>query len=189
MIEIRSFRRVFELERRIYAIDRLRLNPTGVPLRGCVYVVALLAGAQVCTRLPLLDLVARIGTPYLWNVLLPLIAGAGLAMVRVEGRTFHLTALAGTRLLRDGRRLTTLRRGSSVGAHWHPPALVLLADGSEARMRRLRYRGPGSVLVTVAHEPPDGHGVLRGQAGGAPPRWPRLVAVEPGASLTTRPAA
>ena len=34
MIEIRSYRRVFDLERRIYSIDRVRLNPGGVPVRG-----------------------------------------------------------------------------------------------------------------------------------------------------------
>jgi hypothetical protein len=33
-MEIRSFRRVFDLERRIYRVDRLRLNPGGIPVRG-----------------------------------------------------------------------------------------------------------------------------------------------------------
>ncbi len=28
----------------------------------------------------------------------------------------------------------------------------MLPDGSEKKMRRLRYTGPGAVLVTVAHE-------------------------------------
>ena len=28
----------------------------------------------------------------------------------------------------------------------------MLPDGSDARMRRLRYTGPGAVLVSVAHE-------------------------------------
>ena len=36
-IEIRSYRAVFDLERRIYRVDRLRLNPGGVPVRGVVY--------------------------------------------------------------------------------------------------------------------------------------------------------
>ena len=42
-MEIRSYRAVFDLERRIYRIDRLRLNPAGVPVRGIVYFLALLA--------------------------------------------------------------------------------------------------------------------------------------------------
>ena len=37
MMEIRSYRRVFDLERRVYSVDRLRLNPSGVPVRGIVY--------------------------------------------------------------------------------------------------------------------------------------------------------
>ncbi len=43
MIEIRSYRRVFDLERRIYSVDQLRLNPGGVPVRGVLYFLALLA--------------------------------------------------------------------------------------------------------------------------------------------------
>ena len=43
MIEIRSYRRVFDLERRVYSVDRLRLNPGGVPVRGIVYLLAILA--------------------------------------------------------------------------------------------------------------------------------------------------
>lgn len=35
---------------------------------------------------------------------------------------------------------------------WQPPAMVLLPDGSDARMRRLRFTGPGAVLVAVEHE-------------------------------------
>ena len=35
-IEVRSYRTVFDLERRLYRIDRLRLNPGGVPVRGIV---------------------------------------------------------------------------------------------------------------------------------------------------------
>jgi hypothetical protein len=35
-MDIRSYRAVFDLERRIYRIDRLRLNPSGVPVRGVI---------------------------------------------------------------------------------------------------------------------------------------------------------
>ncbi len=44
MIEIRSYRAVFDLERRIYRVDQLRLNPGGIPVRGVVYFLAILAG-------------------------------------------------------------------------------------------------------------------------------------------------
>ncbi len=51
-MEIRSYRAVFDLERRIYRVDRLRLNPGGVPVRGVVYFLALLATVLVVGRMP-----------------------------------------------------------------------------------------------------------------------------------------
>ncbi len=36
----------------------------------------------------------------------------------------------------------------------------MLPDGSDAGMRRLRYTGPGAVLVAVAHERVEGSGPL-----------------------------
>ena len=38
----------------------------------------------------------------------------------------------------------------------------MLPDGSDGRMRRLRYTGPGAVLVTAAHERVEGRGLLGG---------------------------
>ena len=58
-MEIRSYRRVFDLERRIYRIDHLRLNPSGVPVRGVVYFLALLAGVLLAARLPGAGVLAR----------------------------------------------------------------------------------------------------------------------------------
>ena len=36
-------------------------------------------------------------------------------------------------------------------ARWCPEDIVLLPDGSDARMRRLHYRGPGAVLIRREH--------------------------------------
>ena len=52
-MEIRSYRRVFDLERRIYRVDRLRLNPGGVPVRGVVYFLVILVGDPDRRGLPL----------------------------------------------------------------------------------------------------------------------------------------
>ncbi len=38
----------------------------------------------------------------------------------------------------------------------------MLPDGSEEKMRRLRYTGPGAVLVTAAHEQIESSGPLGG---------------------------
>ncbi len=151
MIEIRSYRRVFDLERRIYRIDRLRLNPGGVPVRGVVYFLAIIAVVTLMAQLPLAGTVAGL-LPWLpREVVLPAATAAVLSVIRLEGRPFHLAAQA---LLLYGwrpRRLVGLHRPTSAG-RWYPPDIVLLPDGSDSRMRHLRYRGPGAVLISVEHQ-------------------------------------
>jgi hypothetical protein len=86
--------------------------------------------------------------------------GAGdvvLTAIRIEGRPFLVAARALVRYRIGSRRLAGLRpcgRGScSVpGGRWRPEEVLMLPDGSDSTMRRLRYTGPGAVLVAVAHE-------------------------------------
>jgi hypothetical protein len=163
-MDVRSYRRVFDLERRIYRVDRLRLNPAGIPVRGIVYFVVILGLALLVARVPLVALVAD-GLPwYLRDVALPAGCAALLTVIRIEGRPFHLAAQALLRHRAGGRRLACLRPcGPSScafpGARWVPERIVMLPDGSEGHLRRLRYTGPGAVLVAVAH-----HRQLRGGA-------------------------
>ena len=152
MIEIRSYRRVFDLERRIYRVDRLRLNPGGVPVRGVVYFVAILAFVTLVAELPLLGAGERLLPWYLRELALPAALATVLAVVRVEGRPFHLAAQALARYWAGPRRLVGLRRNGISAGRWDPPGIVLLPDGSDSRMRRLRYTGPGAVLISVEHE-------------------------------------
>jgi len=151
-MEIRSYRSVFDLERRIYSVDRLRLNPGGVPVRGVVYFLALAVCALAAARLPLAGALARALPWYLRDLALPCIGATLLGLVRLEGRTFHHAAQALLRHRASPRRLSGVHRLSTVGRVWHPPDLVLLPDGSEPALRRLRYTGPGAVLVAVEHE-------------------------------------
>ncbi len=156
-IEIRSYRSVFDLERRIYRIDRLRLNPGGVPVRGAVYFIVLLLAALLASAVPLLGLGVRALPWYLRELALPAGAAVLLTAIRIEGRPFHQGARAMARYAVGPRRLVGMRaRGrlarSAPGRRWRPPEVLLLPDGSDARLRRLRYRGPGAVLVAVAHE-------------------------------------
>lgn len=151
MIEIRSFRRVFDLERRIYSVDRLRLNPGGVPVRGVVYFLALLLAALIFGGLPLLGATVRATPWYGRDLLAPGATAAVLSIVRVDGRTFHLAAQA---LLRFGweRGLSIgLRGGTGEGERWIPQPITILPDGSDGVLRRLRYTGPGAVLILVEH--------------------------------------
>lgn len=165
MTEIRSYRTVFELERRIYRVDRLRLNPGGIPVRGLVYFLVLLTGGLVVAHLPVLGAVARALPWYVFDVALPAVSASLLTMVRIEGRPFHVAVQA---LLRHGcgpRQLVGWRacRASDCTAAvagrsgWWPPDILFLPDGSDRVIRRLRYRGSGAVLVSVDHglEAPD----------------------------------
>jgi hypothetical protein len=152
VIEIRSYRRVFDLERRIYSVDRLRLNPAGVPVRGVMYFLAVLSASVIAGSLPLLGGLAGKLPWYLRDIALPGAGATVLSVIRLEGRSFHLAAQALLRYWAGPRRLAGIRRCAAVGERWRPQEIVLLPDGSDHRMRRLRYTGPGAVLVSVEHE-------------------------------------
>ena len=59
LMEIHSYRRVFDLERRVYSVDRLRLNPSGVPVRGIVYFLAVVAGGARLLERPVFGAAVR----------------------------------------------------------------------------------------------------------------------------------
>ncbi len=149
---IRSFRRVFELERRIYRIDNLRLNPGGVPVRALGYFLILALGCLLAARVPLLGYPLARAPWYLRDLALPALAAAGVAALRVDGRPGHLAVSAivrgrlGPRYLIGGR----VRRGQR--ARWWPPDVVLLADAADGRPRRMRGAGPGEVTILAEHD-------------------------------------
>lgn len=151
MIEIRSYRRVFDLERRIYRLDRLRLNPSGIPVRGVVYAIALLILSTLSSRLPMLGGLAK-GVPwYIRDVAIPCAGAACLTAIRVEGRNWGTAAWALARFGRAPRRLAALRPTDANRGWWLPEPLLMLLDGSE-RACRVRYRGPGVVRIAVEHQ-------------------------------------
>jgi hypothetical protein len=161
-MEIRSYRAVFDLERRIYRVDQLRLNPGGIPVRGVIYFLAILLGALIAGGLPLFGEVVR-GLPwYLRDLALPLASATVLSAIRIEGRPFHLAAYALLRYRAGPRRLAGARPCGALGERWHPRELLMLPDGSDGRMRRLRYTGPGAVLVVAAHERVESRGLIVG---------------------------
>jgi hypothetical protein len=146
-IEVRSYRAVFDLERRIYRVDRLRLNPGGVPVRGVVYCLAILACLALAGALPLLGTAVRALPWYVRDLILPAGLAALLTMIRVEGRPFHLAAAALLRHLFGPHQLAGLRPVPRDRV-WHPEELLILPDGSDRRPRRLCYSGPGAVRMT-----------------------------------------
>lgn len=150
-MEIRSYNAVFALERRIYRVDRVRLNPSGVPVRGVVYFVALMLFGLVLAGLPVLGAVLRLVPWYMRAIALPGGLAALLAILRVDGRAFHLAAAAVLRDARLPRALHGAGRPVTTPRRWRPNPLLCLPDGSDARMRRMRYSGPGTIVVSSAH--------------------------------------
>lgn len=151
MIEIRSYRRVFDLERRIYSVERFRLNPAGIPVRGIVYFLGAVAATLTVSAMPVLGAVTRPIAWYVRDLVLPGAAATFLCVIRIDGRTFHLAARGMLGLLASPTSISALARPSEVGRSWTVPDLLMLPDGSDSRLRRLRYRGPGAVLVQVEH--------------------------------------
>jgi hypothetical protein len=145
--QIRSYRRVFDLERRIYRIDRLRLNPGGVPLRGLAYLLAAFTCVAIFSRLPAIGVPLR-ALPW-WARFAALPGGVAtvLTVIRIDGRAFHLAALSGAREALEPRWTVAFRACDVPGRHWDPGELIVLPDGSEAWPRSLRYVGPGLVIV------------------------------------------
>jgi hypothetical protein len=204
-MEIRSYRRVFDLERRVYSVDRLRLNPGGVPVRGIVYFLAILCAGLIAACLPLVGAIARALPWYLRDLALPGAGATVLSVIRVEGRTFHLAAHALLRYQTGPRRLAGVHRRAAVGKRWRPEEIVMLPDGSDSRMRHLRYTGPGAVLVALEHERGGraieqgstglarrGSGpalILRQLPGGRVLGHGQVISLAPGARLRVRPHA
>jgi hypothetical protein len=203
VIEIRSYRAVFDLERRIYRVDRLRLNPGGIPVRGVVYFLAILLATLIAGGLPLVGDAVGLLPWYLRDLALPVASATVLSVIRIEGRPFHQAAYALARYRVGPRRLAgarPCRAPAAPGECWHPREILLLPDGSDARLRRLRYTGPGAVLVTAAHERIDqGRGpwrprrsrslTVRELPGGMAPGSGQVIALAPGARLDVRAAA
>jgi hypothetical protein len=187
-IDVRSFRTVFDLERRIYRIDGIRLNPSGVPVRGVVYAAVLAILVAALTTLPLVGLLLRELPWPARHLLLPTVLATLASLWRIDGRPCHV-ALRSLALLAVGpRRLSGWRRIPSLPHRWRPPRLLLIPDGSDARLRRARFRGPGAVVVAIGHELRERRArplVLRAQPG--TPHTRKVVALTDGARLDIDP--
>src|SRR6476646_9061143 len=122
--EVRSFRSVFALERRIYRIDRLRLNPTGVPVRGVAYAAALIVVGQLLQSVPLLGALAALAPWPLRDVIDPVVLAAALTALRLDGRPAHHALVAAPRFASAPRHLSGFARAPSIGTAWRPGPLV-----------------------------------------------------------------
>jgi len=150
-IVIRSYRRVFEVDRRIYRIDRWTLPvPGGVPLRGLGYFVGAVVAVVVCGRLPAVGVLVDALSPPLRYVVLPLLVAMVATQVAPDGRAAHRFAWDWLRLrLRDRRRSA----GRAVPLAGEPVAwdgrLGVGWDWHGAELHAARVRGPVRVTFRV----------------------------------------
>ena len=148
---IRSYRRVFEVDRRIYRVDRWALPvPGGVPLRAVGYFVAALLAVIVVGSLPAVGaLVAGVSAP-LRFVVAPLAVAVLGIQAAPDGRVAHRFAWDWLRLRLRARRRCA---GRVVPLEGEPVLwdgeLALRWDGEGAQLRRGRVRGPVRVTFNV----------------------------------------
>jgi len=146
-ITIRSYRVVFDLERRIHKIDRWRIPvPYGVPLRTLGYAIAALAVVLLLGRLPMVGLLLELAPwPVRYGVL-PIGAAQVLTQVQVDGRPAHELLVAWLRLRVEGRRSVAF---AVSRAHTREllDAVVVAPDERHVDYRRGAIEGVGAVLL------------------------------------------
>jgi hypothetical protein len=164
---IRSYRRVFELDRRIYRVDRWALPvPGGVPLRAVGYFFVTLLALIVLGRLPGVgELLGALSAPLRFVVVPFAVAMLG-TQVAPDGRSAHRFAWDWLRLRIRSRRRCAGRTVPLEGepVPWHGE-LAVRCDGHGAELHRGRVKGPVRVTFAVPVELRDGGGRLVARAG------------------------
>jgi hypothetical protein len=147
-LTIRSFRVVFNLERRIHKIDRWRIpTPYGVPLRGIAYWAAALVVIVLLGRLPLAGPLTAILPPPIRFVILPLAVAFLFARLRVDGRPAHTAIASWLRFELSASRLAGLRAVPRCGAVVRLEDVAIVPDERSARYRSAVIEGPATLLL------------------------------------------
>ena len=138
---IRSYRRVFEVDRRIYRVDRWALPvPGGVPLRAVGYFAATLLLVIVTGALPGVGaLIADVSAP-LRFVIAPLAVAVLATQAAPDGRAAHRFA---RRLAATAAAGATPQRGSGRAGRGRADHLVRRAGGALGRRGGAAASGPG----------------------------------------------
>src|SRR3954452_16337914 len=148
---VRSYRRVFEVDRRIYRVDRWALPvPGGVPLCAVGYFAAALLAMIAAGALPGLgDVVASISAPIRFLVR-PLAVAVLGTQAAPDGRAAHRFAWDWLRLRLQARRRCA---GRVVPLEGEPVtwdgALATCWDEHGTTLRNARVRGPARVTFAV----------------------------------------
>lgn len=146
-IQLRGYRRVFRIERRLYKFDRWRIPyPHGVPLRGIGYFLILELSAFALSRLPLVGALLALPSPVIPFLGLPA-AGAFLLMQgRIDGRPPHHVLASLLRFSLSPHCLAGLSHCPREGEEVVPVGdLAVAYDGRESFLVRGRISGPAKV--------------------------------------------
>lgn len=147
-ITIRSFRVVFDLERRIHKIDRWRLpTPYGVPLRGIGYWVAALIAIVLLGRLPVTGVAISILPPPIRFAVFPVAVAFGLVKVRIDGRPAHSALVIWLRYVLSPSRLAGFQAAPGPGTVIRIGEIALFPDERSAHYRPAVVEGPAVVLL------------------------------------------
>jgi len=153
-ITVRSFRVVFDLERRIHKVDRWRLPvPYGVPVRGIAYFALCLAAIVAFGALPILGGGVGLLSAPLRFVIVPVGAACAVAWVRIDGRPGHAAIGSWARFKLAPQRLAAFRPVPAVGQVERIGDLTFVPDERFARYRAAVIEGPSVVLLRY---PPRG---------------------------------
>ena len=183
-MEIRSFRVVFALERRIHRVERFRIPlPYGVPVRAAVYAFAALVLIVLAGRLPAVgELVCLLPAP-LRFVALPVGAGFLLSRARVDGRPAHRFLVSYARHRTSARHLSAFKSIDPAGGAFRFTEPIAFVPAWR------RVVGPARLRLTAAAELEQRRGgtrlVIRPSAGGTL-RRPRTLTVDRGAEVIFR---
>jgi hypothetical protein len=160
-VVIRSYRRVFQVDRRIYRVDRWALPvPGGVPLRAVGYFAAAVLVVVILGELPATAELMSVLAPPLRYVVLPLAIAVLGTQAAPDGRTAHRFAWDWLRFRLRSRRRCTGRvvRLEGEPVRWDGE-LTVQWDIDSPVLQHSRVRGPARVTFNVP--------TTLGEAGGA----------------------
>ena len=170
VIVIRSFRSVFELERRIHKIDRYRIPlPYGLPLRSLGFGAACLLAVLVLSAVPVVGPALDRLPPPMRLVLLPVFVAYALGRVKIDGRPLHSAFGSLTRFAFGPRRLVGFRPAGATFARLGD--VVMAPDERAWRYRAGRVDGPAELLLRYPAEARQRGRKLFVRQTGAAPLW------------------